>query len=89
MPQLPAEVKAERSRALRSLGDRLHSRFLDDQAGSVGELLIEAIDGSMAEGITREHVRARVAVRGETKLGALVPVRLGVAQDGYVNATLL
>jgi threonylcarbamoyladenosine tRNA methylthiotransferase MtaB len=68
--QLPAEVKRERARELRALGDRLRAEFLAQQHGRTGEVLAER-DGT---GLTTNYIRLRVP---DVPEGELAPVVIG------------
>jgi threonylcarbamoyladenosine tRNA methylthiotransferase MtaB len=76
MPQLAEPLKAERALRLREVGARLHAGFLAGQSGREAELLVERIADGHAEGITREHVRARIGAMTGLEIGDLVHVRL-------------
>jgi len=81
--QVAPTVKAERAAALRELGERLAARYVASRVGERSELLVERVvkgDGiPMAEGVTREYVRARVC--SAAPAGALVPF-IGERADG-------
>jgi tRNA A37 methylthiotransferase MiaB len=59
--QVPATVRAERSAALRALGERLALAYTNAQVDRVLEVLVERASEGIAEGTTREYVRARAA----------------------------
>ncbi len=59
--QVPATVRAERSAALRALGERLALAYTNAQVDRVVEVLVERASEGIAEGTTREYVRARAA----------------------------
>ena len=89
--QVPPTIRATRSAELRASGDRLAHAFASTQQGRTVEVLVERIGDGIAEGITREYVRARVPATG-VRPGELVravvervepgPVLLGKRCDG-------
>lgn len=60
--QVSPAVRAERSAALRALGERLAASHAGSLVGREVEVLVERSAGGVAEGTTREYVRARVPV---------------------------
>jgi len=90
--QVPAEVKASRSAALRALGDRLAAAYVAAQSGTVAELLVERMlvgpDGAQsAEGTTREYVRVTATgtdASAELRAGTLARVLIEPPADGGV-----
>lgn len=59
--QVSPEVRRARSAELRALGDRLAHAYAASLAGRPVEVLVERVEGAIAEGTTREYVRARLA----------------------------
>lgn len=94
--QVSAEVKAERSAALRALGERLAVRYAASQAGTIAEVLVERIGEAdagtrFAEGTTREYLRVRAVPTGTTPAtGSLVRVRLEPpSDDGEITGRIV
>lgn len=73
--QVPTEVTARRAEELRRLDAALRERFLESRLGSEVEILVERIEGDVAEGTTREYLRVRVPA-GEYAVGELVRCQL-------------
>jgi tRNA A37 methylthiotransferase MiaB len=81
MPQVPAEVRAERAAALRALGARLHDEYVEQRLGSVAGVLVEELtgDGSYV-GTSEDYLRVRI--ESACRPGEVVRVRLHRATDG-------
>lgn len=75
MPQVPAEVVAERSRRLRAVGAHLLHRHLSREVGAVRRVLAEAGDGGYTEHFTPVRLVVPVAQ------GKVAAVRI-VGHDG-------
>lgn len=81
--QVPPEVRAARSAALRAMGDRLAHVFARSLLGRTVEVLVERRADGLAEGTTREYVRARTPEM-DTAPGALVQARVERVDPGPV-----
>lgn len=81
--QVPSHVRAARSAELRALGERLALAYANTQVGRTIEILVERAEGGVAEGTTREYVRARVPVEGASP-GTLVRAVAERAEPGPV-----
>jgi threonylcarbamoyladenosine tRNA methylthiotransferase MtaB len=76
--QVPAEVKAERSRRLRALGHRLACAYAERFVGGALTVLVEREAGDRpgrVEGHSENYIRVRLP-GGRERIGELVPVRI-------------
>jgi len=88
MPQaLPAGVIRERKRRLAELEDELARAAMKRFVGHLAHMLVEKTDGStgFVEGTTEQYFKVRAAGI-EASLGAVLPVRLGVAEGRIFTA---
>ncbi|MDZ4168832.1 MAG: tRNA (N(6)-L-threonylcarbamoyladenosine(37)-C(2))-methylthiotransferase MtaB [Coriobacteriia bacterium] len=74
--QVPAPVKAARAEALRGLDARLRDAHEASRAGDRAEILVERVEGDVAEGTTRDYLRVRVPADCASP-GDLIEVVLG------------
>lgn len=58
--QVPPAVRAGRSAQLRTLGESLSLGYAEARVGHTVEVLVERVSDCIAEGTTREYMRARV-----------------------------
>ncbi|MCR4427273.1 MAG: tRNA (N(6)-L-threonylcarbamoyladenosine(37)-C(2))-methylthiotransferase MtaB [Firmicutes bacterium] len=83
--QVPRAEKERRSSALIKLGRRLALEFHQSMVGRAVDILVEQAEGGSYEGLTSNYVRA--VVRGTSRPGDLVKVRVTEARDDSVVAT--
>ena len=87
--QVSAEEKSERASALRDLSARLWFAYAREREGDRAQVLVERIDGGVAEGTTPDYLRVRFPASAQLATGDVAEVVLGEASDERVAGRLV